>query len=99
MQQTDSTHQSTPNRNKQTATPMHKQKRRRTGRTGTGRDGSNSIEDIYYIMSDKEQPKKITLVMCSCGILVNVIDIVHHEISEEHIVYLYYRENELYKGD
>ena len=78
---------------------MHKQKRRRTGRTGTGRDGSNSIEDIYYIMSDKEQPKKITLVMCSCGILVNVIDIVHHEISEEHIVYLYYRENELYKGD
>lgn len=50
-------------------------------------------------MSDKEQPKKVILIMCSCGILVNVIDILQHEISEEHIVYLYYRENDLYKGD
>jgi hypothetical protein len=52
-------------------------------------------------MSEKEeQPtKKITVVLCSCGILVNVIDILQHEISAEHIVYLYYRENELYNGD
>ena len=50
-------------------------------------------------MSDKEQTKKVILIMCSCGILVNVINILQHEISEEHIVYLYYRENDLYNGD
>ena len=49
-------------------------------------------------MSDKEHPKKVILIMCSCGVLVNVIDIIQHEISDEHIVYLYYRENDLYKG-
>jgi hypothetical protein len=47
--------------------------------------------------TEKETKIKITVMcMCSCGILVNVIDILKHEISEEHIVYLYYRENDLY---
>jgi hypothetical protein len=49
-------------------------------------------------MSDKEQNKKIILVMCSCGTLINLIDILKHELSDEHIVYLYYRENDLYRN-
>ena len=46
--------------------------------------------------TEKEKEIKITVVMCSCGCLINVIDILQHELSEEHIIYLYYRENDLY---
>ena len=70
--------------------------------SGAGRDGRNGTNSIVinyiYIMSDKEQNKKIILVMCSCGTLINIIDILKHELSEEHIVYLYYRENDLYRN-
>lgn len=32
----------------------------------------------------------INNVLCSCGMLINTNNILKHELSEEHIIYLYY---------